>query len=242
MSEAPPNTAQIKRAWQRIPEEEKRELIASAKAKGFEACLLLAVFGVSAAFGLKTPAILLGTAVLLPLLYQVISVREWREKRPHLIAKYMVAGHTASQYACCMKSKDPAVKVIFRGDLIPPIKVRSHQFPDLEPEELEAQPIPVWVSLFPDHLIMISEGEKGAKLEFSHSTLDSFRLVSDEAEDSEELRDTLAIETEDPDGEPARWILRSRHATALTACEKKIRLFHERALAEQEHNQDMELR
>jgi hypothetical protein len=241
MSETPPNTEQIKRAWLRIPEEEKRELITAAKAKGFEACLLLAVFGVSAAFGLKMPAILLGTAVLLPLLYQVISVREWREKRPHLIAKYMVAGHTASQYASSMLSKDPAVKVLFRGSLTPPLKVRAQLYPELEPEELEAQPIPVWVSLFPDHLIMISEGEKGAKLEFAHSTLDNFRLVSDDAEESEEPRDTMAIETEDPDGEAARWVIQSPHATAILACEKKIRLFHERALAEQEGNPHMSM-
>jgi hypothetical protein len=89
---------------------------------------------------------------------------------------------------------------------------------------------------------MISEGERGAKLEFAHSTLDSFRLVSGELDETEALRDTLAIETEDPDGEPARWILRSRHATALTACEKKIRLFHERALAKHDHDAGVGLR
>jgi hypothetical protein len=186
------------------------------------------------------PAILLGTVVLLPLLYQVISVREWREGRPHLIAKYMVVGHTATQYAISMQSKDPTVKVIFRGDLTPPLKLVAQQYPEIDPEELPVHPIPVWVSLFADQLIMISESEKGAKLEFAHSTLDHFRLLSDDLDESEGPRDTMAIETESPEGDSTRWILKSPHATAMMACEKKIRLFGERARAAQQ-NQSLEM-
>lgn len=237
MSETPSNIAQVKRAWHRVPEEEKRELLTNAKAKGLEACILLTLFGASGAFGLGMASILLGTAVLLPLLYQVISVRAWREGRPRLIAKYMVAEHTASQYAASMQSKDPAPKALFRGNLIPPMKLIAQKYPEIDPEDLQAHPIPVWVSLFPDHLIMISESDTGAKLEFAHSTLEHFRLITDHSEEADEPRDTMEIETDSPEGESTRWILKTPHTSAMLACEKKIRLFGERAHAEREQMQ-----
>jgi len=220
--------------WQKIPEEERTLLLAQAKAHAVEVSCLCAVIGITLATSFQSSWILLGTLTLVPLLYQVISTRLWLEIKPLTTARYFLAIVTSKLYAQSLNSKDPSLKLIFRGSLQPiPLSESSPEKEEFQQELEEQKPLPrdVWISLFPDSLIMIAEGNEGAELAFGHSTLENFEVALDTPEDengnSQPAR--LLIQTTLNDSIDSRWLLSSPHTTSLVACERKIRFFHQRS-------------
>lgn len=240
----PPNTL-FKNIWQKVPPEEQTEIMLGAQRKAIEACALVGVFGCTASFSLSMPWIFLCIAMLLPVLFQVLVTRTWVETKPLIIARYFLATRTAEQYAACFGAKPPKVKSIFYGSLLP---LREPN-PDIDPEfateyeeEEAVEPIiskDVWVSLFPDHVLMFSENPEGARLEFQSSILHDFSAAfyQEEGQDDKSTSHQLVVETLDREGIPNRWLLTSPHVSALQAFERKIRFFSQRAqaLAEQEN-------
>jgi hypothetical protein len=227
--------AQLQELWLKVPEEERRELLTYAQSRAVETCALFTLIGFSTAIGLQTPWLLLAILVLLPITYQIVSGRLWRELKPQTLVRYFVAGSTAQQFAEQLHSRDPSLKLIFRGSLqtipvkddIPP--ETQEQFAEELREEIPA-PCDVWISLFPDSLVIISEGDNGAQLEFAHSTLQNFAVALDTPEEAgaEHAANRLLIQTTDEDIVTGRWVLSSPHTETLLACERKIRFFAER--------------
>jgi len=227
--------AQLQELWLKVPEEERRELLAYAQSRAVETCALLTLIGCSTAVGLQMPWMLLAVLVLLPIIYQINTGRLWRELKPQTLVRYFVAGSTAQQFAEQLRSRDPSLKLIFRGSLQAiPIKddiptETQEQFSDELREEIPA-PCDVWISLFPDSLVIISESNAGAQLEFAHSTLHNFAVALDAPDDADSghAGNRLLIQTTDEDIVTGRWILSSPHTETLLACERKIRFFAER--------------
>jgi hypothetical protein len=225
--------------WQKIPEEERTLLLAQAKAQAVEAGCLCAVGGLALATSLQSSGIILCTLALVPLLYQVVSTRAWLERKPLTIAKYFVASVTSKLYAQSLQSTDPSLKLIFRGSLQAVPLTEPVPEADEFREELEEQkpaPKDVWISLFPDALVMITEGSEGAELAFGHSTLKDFEVALDTPEDSdgESQPSRLLIQTTLNDTIESRWVLSSPHTTTLLACERKIRFFSQKATEQPE--------
>jgi hypothetical protein len=220
--------------WQKIPQEERTLLLAKAKAQACEVCCLCAVCGIAVAVSLHAPWVILGTLAFLPLLYQVVSTRLWLELKPLTVARYFLASMTSRLYAKTLHSSDPSLKLIFRGSLQSiPLTEPTQEDAEFESEIEEHKPAPkdVWISLFPDSLVMITEGNEGAELAFGHSTLKDFEIALDtpENENGEPKPSRLVIQTILNDSIDSRWVVSSPHTTMLLACERKIRFFNQRA-------------
>jgi hypothetical protein len=187
--------AQFKRAWQRVPHEERQTMLNTAQAKGFDTCALVAIFGCSAALSLAMPWILACIATVIPVLYQVITNRVWRELKPKITATYYTASHTANLYAKELKLEQANLRQIFRGKLseLPSLYSEIEGDESLDDKDLSSKLIEdwdaedrgfrppsatddsgvnyrdVWVCLFPDTMLLFSENPDGAKLELSRS-------------------------------------------------------------------------
>ncbi|MFN5063637.1 MAG: hypothetical protein ACK5GN_12420 [Pseudomonadota bacterium] len=237
MSETVAPDAALKKTWQKVPQEERNEILSRAQGKAIEVCSLVAVLGSAAAFGLQISWIAIGVVALLPVLFQTVVARSLLYIKPQTIARYYLAGRTAGQYALALHLFESSAKTIFRG-VFGPLKEPSE---DSDPEfamdmaeELSAtsnEQKEVWIALFSDALIMFSENTGGTRLEFSHSILRDFNLTLDTPEDATgtSLPPRLVIDAPDADGNPARWVVSTRHTSALVACERKVRFFTQRA-------------
>jgi hypothetical protein len=225
--------------WQKVPEEERQEVALKAQSRAMEACVLLAVIGCTASLSLSAPWILLCVVILLPVLFQVISLQVWLNLKPSIIVRYFAASLASQRYAALANVKDPSVKLIFRGSL-EQIPIESEEKdPEAEAfaEELALESAPrrdVWISLFPDSLLMFAEGETGATLEFAHSTLEDFSVSLDTGEDAEQPSNIsrLLIQTGNEQQITGRWVVTSPHPSTLFACERKIRFFNYKAAKE----------
>jgi hypothetical protein len=222
--------------WQKIPIEERQELLTVGKSKGVEVCALTAIFASACAFGLKAPLILLALATLIPILYQVVVARIYQEIRPQLIARYFVASKTATRYAQHLKIPDPEAKFIFWGKAL---EVKDEPAPEKnefsteyeEEQHLTHQNFKeVWICLFSQSLIMFSESPTGAKLELASSLLNDFSLTL-EVSDKGNALNALIIEAPSSEGSKSRWVISSRNQSALIACERKFRFYRQRAEA-----------
>jgi hypothetical protein len=239
MSDTNPLEAQFKKIWQKVPQEERSEILTRAQGKAVEVCSLVTIFGCTAAFGLDMPWILLGVAALLPVLFQVVVTRTWIDSKPQTIARYFMASRTATQYARALGITNPAPKTIFRGSLLPirePDPAMDPEFATEYAEEVaSATPIQkeVWISLFSDSLVMFSENPEGARLEFKSSILHDFAVNLDSPEDmsGNPLPQQLVIQAAEEDGSLSRWLVTSPHTSSLLACERKVRFFIQRAEA-----------
>jgi hypothetical protein len=226
--------------WQKMPAEEQRELLELAHGKGLEVCFLTAVFAATCAYGLKLPWILIGLALLLPVLYQVVITRIWHEVKPQLIARYLVASKTAAKYAEFLHAPERELKLIFRGSARPDID-DFHRDPNDEFAAEHAQEVAneegkakdVWISLFPQSLIIFSENTGGAKLEFAGSLINNLSITLEipEGPEAKESPQILVIESRSNSGERTKWVISSRQQSALIACERKFRFFVQRELA-----------
>jgi len=242
MSDDENSQAQFERTWQKVPQEERRELLARSQAKALEVCSIVAVFGCTAAFGLAMPWILLGVATLLPVLFQVVVARMWIEIKPQTIARYFVAGRTAMRYAEIFSSSNPTLKTMFRGTLQQLEEASDQIDPEFAAEYAEETttqatlPKEVWICLFPDTLVMFSENPGGAKLEFIHSILEDFSAVLETPEglNGAPLPSRLFIEVADNIESHTKWLVTSPHPSCLSTCERKIRFLIQRAQTTEE--------
>lgn len=226
--------------WQKVPVEERRELATRAQGRALDVCLMLLALGCGAAIGLGQPYVLLGVAAFLPILFQVITSKTWLEIKPQMIVRYFVACMTARHFARHLEGQDMNLKLIFRGSLEPLEELDLEANSDLAEfaDEIRAEKPPakdVWVSLFSDSLIMISENVGGATLEFGQRGFDTLavELQTPEDEYGRPLQSRLVLESRsERDGATDRWLLTSPHTTTLLACERKLRFFNQRASAQ----------
>jgi hypothetical protein len=242
MSDSQPLLTQLNEMWQKVPEEERREVLLRAQSKAVEACVILVIIGCTAGLSLHAPWILLCVVILLPILFQVISLQVWLNLKPDIVVRYFAASLTSQRYASLNNATDTNVKLIFRGLLeqIPLENAEKSEETELFAEELALESSPareVWVSLFPDSLVMIAEGDSGATLEFAHSTLENFAVALDSGEESaaDSSTNRLLIQTGNEEQITGRWILTSPHPSTLAACERKIRFFNHRAAQAASH-------
>jgi hypothetical protein len=236
MSDSPSLLTQVNEMWQKVPEEERRDVLLRAQSKATEACIILTIIGCTAGLSLHAPWIILCVVILLPVLFQVVSLQVWLDLKPDIVVRYFAASLASQRYASAVHARDTSLKLIFRGSLeqIPLDNAGQNVEAELFAEEVALESAPareVWISLFPDSLVMIAEGDSGATLEFAHSTLENFAVALDSGEDSASPSPTnrLLIQTGNDEQVTGRWVLTSPHQSTLAACERKIRFFNHRA-------------
>ncbi len=89
------------------------------------------------------------------------------------------------------------------------------------PEE-PTGPVPVWVTLFPDCVVMFSETPFGSRREFAHSIFEDLSASSESPEEDFGAHKRLTISVHDETGAEHRWVLTSTHSAHLSACERKL--------------------
>lgn len=204
--------------WRRIPPEEKLRLIARAQANGVLAALYLLLSVGTVGVGLKLEWLIWGAVIASPLVFQMNSGRAWRRLRPKLMLEYLAARSASRRYAFTCNAQDLGVTFLFRGFL-------SRKYnEDQEQDELEdtinnARNIPVWITLFRDAVIIISEGPGGAKLEFGQVINDKLIIQSEEGGRRAEA---LIIGVRDREKGEALFQLTSDCPAALVVFEKKL--------------------
>lgn len=155
-----------KELWRQVPPEEKLELLSKAHTAGVISMLGLILCGATLAVGLRQEWFLWGPLIASPLVFQVAAGRKWREVRPRVMLEYLAARSAARRFAFTAKAKDLSLKLMFRGYV-------SEVFDDdAVQEKLEAsisanKESAVWIALFGDAVVLISERAGGATAEFA---------------------------------------------------------------------------
>jgi hypothetical protein len=155
-----------KELWRQVPPEEKLELLSKAHTAGVLSMLGLILCGATLAVGLRQEWFLWGPLIASPLVFQVAAGRKWRQVRPRVMLEYLAARSAARRFAFTAKAKDLSLKLMFRGYV-------SEVFDDdAVQEKLEAsisanKESAVWIALFGDAVVLISERAGGATADFA---------------------------------------------------------------------------
>lgn len=211
-------------AWRLIPPEEKLVILARAHSFGVLWAMGFILLGATMAVSFQTPLLFWTAIVACPMVFQFSASRKWRSLRPKSVIEYLAARSVTRRYAYAVKSNDLELLLLFRGKL-------SHEPEGTDAFELYTQyygenfrNIPVWIALFPDSVIVISEQVGGANLEFGHVINARFSMRS-EAPDGREYSPHLEVLLEYDDRNYGKHLVRltSQYPAAINAFEKKLK-------------------
>lgn len=226
--------------WGRIPPEERLEVLANAQAKGVQAALLLLLMAFSVALGFKLPWIFFGSLLLVPFAFQIMCSKAWYMAKAIPLLEYSAALATARLFALNSGARTYEPALMFRAELQPRVEGSDLDGAD---EALLEQPSakPVWVSLFPDTMVIVAEAANGARLELAHSLFENFSITAEGFDESDEAGSKrLTIQVESQLGAVSRWNLDSRHPATLLACERRTKAYiarHQRDIEEQKQRE-----
>ena len=209
-------------AWRFIPPEEKIEILSRAHAKGIIAAIICTVIGATFAISLQIPWLLWTTLLCSPFVFQFSSGKAWRDLRPALILKYLAARSVARRYAFSAQSEDLSPKLIFRGSL--EVLEDSEKGVDEEDSTILLksglnQARDVWITLFDDTLVILSEDVGGAVLELAHPIEPHMTLMRAEGSESHKVPDALILSINERVSKKT-FKLESPYPAALTAFEQ----------------------
>lgn len=210
--------------WRTIPPEEKLDLLSQAHGKGIFAGFILVLVGGTLSVGFKAPWILWGSLLASPLVFQFAAGKAWRGLRPRLVLEYLAARSAARRYAFSNRGKDLSVRMIFRGRLTREFDEDSMQ------EALEAaiennSEAAVWVALFGDSVVMMSEEYGGAKLQLAQVLNDKLSVDTKPGPTGKDYAagKEVILGVRGKDGDERKYRLTSKHPAALIVFEKKIK-------------------
>jgi hypothetical protein len=211
--------------WRKVPPEEKLELMARAQSKGVGATLVLLIITGTMALGLRLPWLFWSTFLAVPFVFQFAAAKAWRDLKPRAMLDYLAARSAARRYAYGAHAQDLTVSLMFRGVLRPEFGAEQEQ------EQMEAQiqnkaEVPVWVALFPDTIVMMSERAGGAKLEFAQSISEKLTITTRGFDNDGEQRQVI-LTSQGRKGNKLNWNLTSQYPAALLVFERKAKGFTE---------------
>jgi hypothetical protein len=209
--------------WRQIPPEEKFELMSRAHAKGVTAAVITIIICSTIAVGLQLGWVMWASFAICPFVFQFAAGKEWRGLRPRIMLEYLAARSAARRYAFTANGKDLSLSFMFRGHF-------ERLFDeDRAQEALEAaiektKEAEVWVALFADSIILMSEQPGGARLEFS-SLLSPDRIQvtanSSDNKDYSSYKELVLASLHKNDRRKVK--LTSKYPAALIVFEKKLK-------------------
>ncbi|NMC64097.1 MAG: hypothetical protein GYA55_13115 [SAR324 cluster bacterium] len=161
--------------WRQIPPEEKLQLMNKSHAAGVLATVISIIVLSTIAVGLHLNWLVWGSLLCSPFVFQFASGKRWRTLRPKIMLEYLAARSAARRFAYSAGSKDMRVALMLKGSL-EEIFDEEHRTEELEAEISDHKETPVWVALFPDTVIMMSERYGGAELEFGYILNDKVKI------------------------------------------------------------------
>lgn len=154
----------INQLWRQVPPEEKFELMANAHSRGMTTALATILVGGTLAVCLKINWMLWGSILLSPVIFQGTASKAWRHLKPRVILEYLAARSAARRFAFSLNSNRLTVASLIRGNL-EELFEHSDRSEELEAAFENRKQKDVWIALFYDVLVVISEQAGGAKLE-----------------------------------------------------------------------------
>ncbi len=212
--------ADANETWRQIPPEEKFNVMARAQAKGVSAALGLLVCCGTIAIGLHANWVFWGGLAAAPFVYQFFAARAWRDLKPRMMLEYLAAKSAARRFAFTINAKDLGMNLLFKGALEKDFGQDNLQ-ESLEAAFEQNQEAAVWIALFNDAVVAISEQRGGAQLEFGHLIDDKLSIVLEDT-DERTFSKTVYLSSNDKRNGPARYRITSAYPAALMVFEKKI--------------------
>lgn len=210
--------------WRQIPPEEKFDLIARAQAKGIMVSVMTVIIACTVAVGLKQGWLIWASLILTPLLFQFAAGREWRGLKPRVMLEYLAARAAARRYAFTARAKDLHLTLMFRGKIERIFDDEEGKLKELEAAIENSKECAVWIALFNDAVIMMSERFGGAQLEFAHVINDKLEISGqspgNKGEYASDREILLSFSDRRSGGQKVK--VTSRYSAALVVFEKKL--------------------
>jgi hypothetical protein len=213
--------------WRTIPPEEKLLLMSRAQGTGCIAVLISCLIAAPIAIALQVPWIFWGALLASPFIFQFAAGRAWRDLRPRVMLEYLAARSAARRYAFANKSKELKLELLFRGKL-ERIFGLEDQMQALEAAVEDTKEAQVWVALFTDAVVLMSEGPGGAHLEFAHPINDRLQMKSDNEGGGSGYQTLRAVELIAPGKKPgtgSNLKITSPYPAALVVFERKLNTY-----------------
>jgi len=210
-----------KELWRQIPPEEKLQVLSNAHAKGVSAMLGCVVLAATLAVGFEKAWILWVSLVLSPLVFQFVAGKQWRANRPRTMLEYLAARSAARRFAFSIHGDDLQLQLLFRGEI-------THDFGEDVLSQLDASvegnaKAAVWVALFGDAVVLMSEARGGARLEFGHQINSSLDISIDNHGGSDYSNDKeIIMSGSGSDSKKGKVRLTSKQSAAMVVFQKKI--------------------
>ena len=209
-----------KEIWRQIPPEEKISAMAKAHSAGFMSGAITIITCSTLAVGFKVVWLMWLSILVSPIIFQFASSKAWRDLRPRMMLEYLAARSAARRHAFNIGGKDLNLSLMFKGKL-------EEIFED-EQENIQAkidgrQVKQVWVALFQDSFVMMTERIGGAELRFGHIINEKFTFKTNE----EDVGDYSSQKELEFVSNARDWVghtfkLTSPHPAALIAFEKAL--------------------
>jgi hypothetical protein len=214
--------------WRRIPPEEKLELMSRAHSVGVASVFVVLVVCGVVAVGLKIPFVFWIPFAAVPFIFQFASSKAWRGIKPRRMLEYLAARSASRRYAFGTNAEDLSIRLMFRG-ILSPIFEADEEYQELEAEVEDKRSTDVWIALFTETIVMISEQPGGARLEFAHTLDEKLTYEATGFDRSLDQQRAVLLAIVGRDGRTYRYRVTSRYPAALLAFERQIRaLFAEK--------------
>lgn len=158
-------------------------ILARAQASGIASVFAFLTVAGTLAVGFQQPMLFWVTLLASPIIFQFSASRKWRYLRPKAMLEYLAARSAARRYAFAVKASDLTLSVIFRGkmELVYEQNDAEGVLDALNAAVSNNAATEVWISLFDDALILMSERRGGAQLEFGHIVNERLSIAVDPA-------------------------------------------------------------
>lgn len=211
-----------KELWRQIPPEEKFALMARAHASGISAALIAIGLGSTLAVAFQVPWLMWGSMIVSPVMFQFAAGKAWRGLRPRIMLEYLAARSAARRYAYTANAKDLSVSLIFRGKM-EQVFNKEEIMEELAAAVENAKEAEVWITLFKDAVVLMSEKPGGAKCELAHVLNEKVKVES-RSSDGEDYSSSkeVYITITDRSQETRKVKLTSSSPAAMIVFEKTI--------------------
>jgi len=220
--------------WRNVPPEEKFEMIARSHSRGVLAAFIGILLGATLAVGLQIPELLWAGCLLAPFVFQFASGKAWRDHRPRVLLEYLAARAVTRRYAFTVSAKDLGLRLIFKGVLEE--EYSDEKIQEALNEAFENQRrLEVWVALFNDAVVIISERIGGARCELASPFNNKLAVEAvNPGKGDYTVGKTIILTLTDRTHVKRRYRLTSKYPAALVVFEKEIQSLLTAAIARQE--------
>lgn len=216
----------VDHAWQSVSLEERLELISRAHANGIVAmvCCVLLMGGI--AYGFDEIWILAAGVAGSLFVFPLFSSYSWRREKPALILAYLAVRTVARRYAYGYDMPDIDIIFIYRARMKEVFSSKEEELFARQRERLDYDSVTtehkdVWVVLLRGGIVILSEKDGGARLEFL--TFINHDTVIRKPTNAEGIQDEKALVIEGVLNSKGRAVvLTSRYAGAHYVFERRL--------------------